>query len=251
MKLLIKINFILLFLFLFNCANLKTDQLNNKKEKIYYTSNGFALIYEDYLYKDGVIHKKINNEDIIVIHSSLKKNTPIKITNPQNSISLKAKINFKSTYPEIFNILISKKAASILQLDPNNPYIEFSEIKKNKTFVAKKSNTFDEEKNVAEKAPVNEVKMDDISQQNNAETKKLKSDYNFVLVIGTFYYEKSAFDLKNELVGKTKKNNFSVKKLSKNKYRLSVGPFKNFNSLKSTYISLNNLGFSDLNIYKE
>ena len=59
--------------------------------------------------------------------------------------------------------------------------------------------------------------MDDISQQNNAETKKLKSDYNFVLVIGTFYYEKSAFDLKNELVGKTKKNNFSVKKLSKNK----------------------------------
>ena len=68
---------------------------------------------------------------------------------------------------------------------------------------------------------------------------KLKSDYNFVLVIVTFYYEKSAFYLKNELVGKTKKNNFSVKKLSKNKYRLSVGPFKNFTSLKSTYISLN------------
>ena len=46
-------------------------------------------------------------------------------------------------------------------------------------------------------------------------------------------------------------NNFSVDKINDNKYRLSAGPFKNFNSLKSTYISLNNLGFEDLNIYKE
>ena len=32
---------------------------------------------------------------------------------------------------------------------------------------------------------------------------------------------------------------------------LLVGPFKNFNALKTTYISLNNLGFENLNIYKE
>ena len=44
---------------------------------------------------------------------------------------------------------------------------------------------------------------------------------------------------------------FSVKKINDNKYRLSVGPFKNFNALKSIYISLNNLGFEDLNIYRE
>ena len=251
MKILVKFIIIFLFLFLYNCSNLKTEQLKTKKEKIYYSSKGFALIYEDYLYKEGVINKKINNEDIIIVHSSLKKNTPIKITNPQNSIILKTKIKFRSDYPEIFNILISQKAASILKLDPNNPYVEFNEIKKNKTFIAKKSNTFEEEKKVAEKAPVNEVEMDDISQQKNTEIKKLDKGYNFVLVIGNFYYEKSASDLKNELIKKTKKNNFLVKKLSKNKYRLSVGPFKNFNSLKSTYISLNNLGFEDLNIYKE
>ena len=46
-------------------------------------------------------------------------------------------------------------------------------------------------------------------------------------------------------------NNISVKKINNNKYRLLVGPFKNFNALKNTYISLNNLGFEELNIYKE
>ena len=50
---------------------------------------------------------------------------------------------------------------------------------------------------------------------------------------------------------KTHINRFSVKKINDNKYRLSAGPFKNFNALKSIYISLNNLGFEDLNIYRE
>ena len=45
-------------------------------------------------------------------------------------------------------------------------------------------------------------------------------------------------------------DNISVKKINNNQYRLFVGPFKNFNALKTTYISLNNLGFDDLNIYK-
>ena len=45
-------------------------------------------------------------------------------------------------------------------------------------------------------------------------------------------------------------NNISVKKINNKKYRLLAGPFKNFNALKTTYISLNNLGFEILNIYK-
>ena len=48
-----------------------------------------------------------------------------------------------------------------------------------------------------------------------------------------------------------KTDNFYVKKIKKNVYRLYAGPFQNFNALKSTYISLNNLGFEDLNIYRE
>ena len=66
-----------------------------------------------------------------------------------------------------------------------------------------------------------------------------------------FYYLDSAKNLKKELIKETKINEFSVKKINDNKYRLSVGPFKNFNALKSIYISLNNLGFEGINIYRE
>ena len=74
---------------------------------------------------------------------------------------------------------------------------------------------------------------------------------NFILVISDFYYEDSANNLMTELIKKIKIDNISVKIINGQKYRLFVGPFKNFNALKNTYISLNNLGFEDLNIYSE
>ena len=64
---------------------------------------------------------------------------------------------------------------SILKLDENNPYVEIIEVKKNKTFIAKKTNTFDEEKNVAETVPVNEIQMDDLTKS-DTDTKKNKKE---------------------------------------------------------------------------
>ena len=69
-----------------------------------------------------------------------------------------------------------------------------------------------------------------------------------MIVINDFYYKDSATKLRDELIKKTKFNNIFVKKINNNKYRLLTGPFKNFNALKNSYISLNNLGFDDLNI---
>ena len=93
--------------------------------------------------------------------------------------------------------------------------------------------------------------MNDLTT-NEVSTKKEKIiKSNFILVINDFYYEDSAINLQNELIKKTKLNNISVKKINSSKYRLLAGPFKNFNALKTTYISLNNLGFESLNIYKE
>ena len=59
------------------------------------------------------------------------------------------------------------------------------------------------------------------------------------------------YNLKNDILKKTNIKNISVKKINDNKYRLLTGPFKNFNALKNTYISLNNLGFENLNVYKK
>ena len=90
------------------------------------------------------------------MHNLLKINTPIKIINPDNSKFIETKIYKKADYPKIFNVVISRKIASFLELDFNNPYVEIIEVKKNKTFIAKKSEIFEEEKNVSEKVPVDE-----------------------------------------------------------------------------------------------
>ena len=239
---------IIISIFISSCADYKTTK---KDEKQYFTSSGFALIYDDGLFLQKIINKKINNEDILVMHSQLKANTPLRIINPVNSKSIDTKIYKKAKYPKIFNIVISKKIASILELDINNPYVEVVEVKKNKIFIAKKTNTFDEEKKVAENAPVDEITMDDLSKEELDIEKEISKEINFILVINDFYFEDSANNLKTELVEKTKMNNISIKKINNKRYRLFVGPFKNFNALKTTYISLNKSGFENLDIYKD
>ena len=93
--------------------------------------------------------------------------------------------------------------------------------------------------------------MADLSKQENKSKKKLVKKNNFVIVINDFYYIDSANNLKKTLIEKTNFDNILVKKINNNKYRLLVGPFENFNSLKNTYISLNNLGFENLNVYND
>ena len=250
------------FILLLNaCADYKYDKSKQIEKKKFYSSNGFALIYTNDLFQQGGIDKrlnnnmivdnKLNNEQIIAMHSSLKKNTLIKIFNPENSKVVETKIFRKANYPNIFNIVLSKKIATILELDMDNPYVEVFEIKKNKIFIAKEGNIFEEEKTVVESAPVDKVEIDDLSENQSNDNKTLTKKKLFVLVISDFYYYNSANNLKNELVKKTHINKFAIKKINDNKYRLSVGPFKNFNALKSIYISLNKLGFEDLNIYRE
>ena len=250
MKFINKIVICLPMFFLLACAEFKNNQAN-KPEKKYFSSKGFALIYDESLFLDKVVKKKIKNDNIAVVHSHLKRGTNIKISNPVNSKSLETKITSTSEYPKIFNLIVTQKVASLLDLNPENPYIEFSEIKKNLKFVAKESSMFEEEKNVATKAPVKKIKMDDLSIEVNDKKKEKKVLKNYIIVVSDFYYLDSAKKLKVELISKTKNQNFYIKTINNKKYRLSAGPFKNFNTLKSTYISLNNLGFEELNIYKE
>ena len=238
------------FITLSSCNNYKIKNINNY-EKVFYSSSGFALIYEDQLFKNRTINKKINNDKIITGHSSLKLNTPIKIINPENSKFIVTKIHKKINYPGIFNLVISEKIANNLDLNFKNPYIEFFEIKKNKTFVAKEGTIFDEEKNVATKVPVNEVKMDVLSEEVSLETNETKKSTVYLLVVSDFYYFDSANNLKNKIEQEAKLNNLSINKIKENQYRLSIGPFDNFNALKSSYISLNNLGFDELIILKK
>ncbi len=246
-----KIHILFIFIFLYSCAGYEKNKSAKDDKKIYYSSSGFALIYEDFLYEDKTINKKINNELILILHSTLKNNTPVRITNLKNSKSLETKVYKKANYPKIFSVVVTKKIASILDLDIENPFVEIIEIKKNKKFIAKEGNTFDEEKKIANTAPVDEIEMDDLTasviKKNKEESKKEK----FMIVVSDFYYKDSAVSLKNDLSKKILLSNIFIKKINNKKYRLLIGPFKNFNALKTTYISLNNLGFESLNIYND
>ena len=256
-----KIILLCFILLLGACANYKTDKPKQIKEKSFYSSIGFALIYNKNLFEEGgidkklnnneIIDNKLNNEQIIAMHSSLKKNTLIQIINPETSKIIETRIYRRAHYPKIFNIVLSKKIATFLELDIDNPYVEIFEVKENKTFIAKEGNIYEEERKVAEVVVVDKVEMDDLSEEQLYSKKISDKKKDFVLIIADFYYRDSAENLKKELVKKTKINKFSVKKINDNKYRLAVGPFKNFNALKSIYISLNNLGFEGLNIYRK
>ena len=249
MKILNRSIIFFLFFLITSCAEYKINKKDSEIEKKLFSSSGFALIYDDSLYSEGIVSKKIKKDGLIVIHSFLKKNTPIKIINPVNSKVISTKIYSKANYPDIFVVTISKEIAGILNLDLENPYIEIFEIKKNKTFIAKEQKTFEEEKQVANKAPVEKIMIDDLSKTKS--TSKTKQKHNYILLISDFYYLDSAEKLKAELTKKTKLDGFTIKKINNKKYRLYIGPFQNFNSLKSTYISLNKLGFDELRIYKK
>ena len=240
-----------IFVFLFNCVGYEKNKSAQIDKKIYFSSSGFALIYEDSLYKDKIVNKRINNEQVLLLHNILKRNTPVLITNLKNSKSLELKVYKNANYPKIFNVLISKKIASILDLDIDNPFVEIVELKKNKKFIAKEGNMFEEERNVADKAPVDEIKMNDLIQSDSMKNEKTPKKEKFIIVISDFYYRDSAVNLKKDLSKKITLDNIYIRKINNTKYRLLIGPFENFNALKTTYISLNNLGFEDLNIYRE
>ena len=246
-----KIHILFIFIFLHSCAGYEKNKSTKGDKKIYYSSSGFALIYEDFLYANKVINKKINNEHILILHRTLKNNTPVLITNLKNSKSLETKVYRKANYPKIFNVVVTKKIASILDLDIENPFVEIIEIKKNKKFIAKEGNTFDEEKKIANTAPVDEIEMDDLTASVNKKNKEASKKEKFMIVVSDFYYKDSAVSLKNDLSKKILLSNIFIKKINNKKYRLLIGPFKNFNALKTTYISLNNLGFESLNIYND
>ena len=74
-------------------------------------------------------------------------------------------------FSDFYNSVITQRIAEELSLDPKEPYIDLVLISKNSTFVAKKAKTFDEEKKVAEKAPVDGITIDNLGKEKEKEIK--------------------------------------------------------------------------------
>ena len=170
---------IFLAIFLTSCETTNKKIVIEKDFKSY-SNNGFALIFSDDLYKKKVVSKKIEHRSLIIFNNKLKKDTDIKITNLLNDKYLIAKVGKNSKYPIFYNSVISERIVTELEIDPNQPYVRIETINSNDTFVANKAKTFDEEKKVADKAPVDSISIQNISLDNHNNVKiKNKKNMKF------------------------------------------------------------------------
>ena len=166
---------IIFFILITSC-----DQYSSKKTKINfkpekkYKNSGFALIYNNDLNL-----KKLDQRSLQAFHKTLKAKSQVKITNPLNDKSLIAEIKSNRVqFSNFYNSIITKRIAEELKINPDEPYIEIILISKDSTFIANKSKTFDEEKKVAQKAPIDGIQISNLNGTIEKKPKK-KTNKNF------------------------------------------------------------------------
>ena len=137
-------------------------------------------------------------------------------------------------------------------LDKNIPYVELSLISNKSTFVAKKAKTFDEEKNVAQKAPVDGITIDNLGAEKKKELPKTaKSNFLYSIKIADFYYKDSAENMIQRIKEQTNIKNPIIKKLSQTKYRVLLGPFDDIKKIQESFDEIEKLNFENLKIIKD
>ncbi len=240
-----KYSYIILLFFLISC----TQNFSSLKNKKSLNTKGFAYIYKDSDFTNKIIKKKFDNNSLQIGHNKLRTGTLVRIINLQTKDSIVLKNNAKLQYPEFYKIIITNAVAEKLNINYDIPIVEVIELKKNKSFVAEKTKIYKEETKIYSNAPVESVKIDNISLNKNKKNKKLK--IKMYINIADFYSKKSASLLKQriskELTGFNNKK-LSIKTKKQNKIALLSGPYNSINLMKNDYILLKNFGFEELDI---
>ena len=243
--------FITLF-FLFSCVTYdEQPKIISTSYDSSFSNTGFALIYDQNTNVKNKFRLKFDERSLVVYQRNLKKNTYVKITNLSNNKSVIAQVGKKIKYPKFYNSLISKRISEEIDLNIDEPYIEIKEIDHNSTFVANKAKTFDEEKNVANKAPVDDISIKSIGLDvEKTENIKSKKTFMFIIKVADFYFIESAKSLKNRIFNELDLKNVHIKTLSKTKYRVYSGPYKNLISLEEAFYKIDKLEFENIEIVK-
>ena len=240
---------IFLLIFLMSCQQISS----NKKDKIYFDiknkfkNSGFALVYNEDLSEI----KPLETRSLDIFHKSLKKKTSVKILNPDNGKYVIANVKSnKVKFSNFYNSVISYRIAEDLDLNLNEPFVEIISISKDSTFIAKKAKTFDEEKLVAEKAPIDGVKISDLNLKPKKIKKTKKKLFSYSIKVADFYYKDTAKIMQSRIQNETSIMNLQIIRLSQTKYRLLIGPFDDIKSLKNSFEKMNILNFENLEIIK-
>ena len=244
---------IIIFLLTCSCATNNINKSVDKKiiHQQVYNNKGFALLYKEDLKKQKLINRKIDERSLIIFQKNLKRNTSIKITNLLNNKSILAKVGSNSKYPNFYNSVISQRIYDELELNENEPYVEISTISENSTFLAKKAKMYDEEKEVADKAPVDGISISDLSINNKKKDEiKETRKFNYIIKIADFYYEKTAKLMQNRIKDELNIKSSKIDQISNTNFRVYMGPFDNIKSLKKAFDDISPLNFENIEIIK-
>ena len=247
-----KILTFLLFVILNSCVTAPVEKKDNLTiPKNYFLNKGFTLVYSEDLYKKKFVKGRIEDRSLTIFQKNLKKNTKVKITNLINSKYIIANVGKKVEYPYFYNSVISSRISKILEIDELEPYVEIKELLEGSSFIAKKAKTFEEEKTVASKAPIDDIQIKDLSNNEKEKNEVKVKNFIYTIKIADFYFKQSADQMKTRVLTETSIKKVNINKLSKNKFRVYLGPFNNLNSLKKSFNAINVLQFDTIEIIKK
>ena len=130
----------------------------------------------------------------------------------------------------------------------NEPYIEIVLVSKDSTFIAKKAKMFEEERSVAEKAPVDGIQINDLNIKKEKKISVTEKPFSYSIKVADFYYKDSAKLMVDKIKNEAQIKNLTISRLSKTKYRVLIGPFNDIKSLKNSFEKMNYLNFENLEI---
>ena len=204
----------LFFFFIISCSN---------KYQVY-EKTGFAGVSK-------------NNKII----SYLQKDSLIKITNKNNKISKVYKVDeqLKSTDSRI--IYLPEIVYNEISLNREFPLVLVQSMRENKSFIAKKAKTFDEEKKINKKVKIETIEVLKIDNQ-KVVTKKIFLDF------GPFYYKTYSETLFRLLSLNIKNKKLIYKDYAPKNHIISIGPLKNLTEYDNIYLKLGKIGLIGFNI---
>ena len=109
---------------------------------------------------------------------------------------------------------------------------------------------FEEEKEVAEKAPVDGIVINDLNNKKIVNKKSKNKKFSYSIKVADFYYKDTAKMMVNRIINETSLNKPRIIRLSETKYRVLLGPFNDIKSLKVSFEKMSFLNFENLEILK-
>ena len=103
---------------------------------------------------------------------------------------------------------------------------------------------------LAEKAPVDGIQINDLNETKISKKQIKSKKFSYSIKVADFYYEKTALEMLARIKKESAINNLSIRKLSKTKYRVLIGPFNDIKSLKDSFEKMNYFEFENFEILK-